>query len=328
MAELTHKSMIPIPISELIAGIKIPVDIFVRLGDAKFVLLARANTVTQKDQLRTYEGKEVEYLWVKKSEYGRLTRKTIAIAGVVLNNDNLNVGQKSLVLTAAAQSVFKELTHIGLNLDSFSHAKKVTEATVALVENHSTLHSLMESLKQCSEPTLRHSMAVSVVSVMMGQAMKWENKLTLEKLALGGLLHDIGKKVLPPEILNKPLAMMSSKEVELYQTHPFKGMEMLVSIGVVPDDVVSIVYEHHENSIGQGFPQKLRNVKIHPLARVTALANAFINLTIPSPAHPHSKNPREALMVIEHTMGQPYNRETFRALKALVDNVHLKPDVA
>lgn len=65
MAELTHKSMIPIPISELIAGIKIPVDIFVRLGDAKFVLLARANTVTQKDQLRTYEGKEVEYLWVK-----------------------------------------------------------------------------------------------------------------------------------------------------------------------------------------------------------------------------------------------------------------------
>ena len=94
---------------------------------------------------------------------------------------------------------------------------------------------------------------------------------------------------------------------------------MLLGLGVVPDDVVSIVYEHHENSIGQGFPQRLRDVKMHPLAKVVALADAYATLIIANPNCPVPKNPREALMYIEHTLGIPYNREAFRALKRIVD---------
>ena len=66
--------------------------------------------------------------------------------------------------------------------------------------------------------------------------------------------------------------------------------------------IVSIVYEHHENSIGQGFPQRLRDVKMHPLAKVTALADGYANLILPNVNCAVSKNPREALMYIEHTL--------------------------
>jgi HD-GYP domain-containing protein (c-di-GMP phosphodiesterase class II) len=92
-----------------------------------------------------------------------------------------------------------------------------------------------------------------------------------------------------------------------------------LSLGIVPDDIVSIVYAHHENSIGQGFPQRMRDVKMHPLAKVTALADGYSNLVIANVNCPVPKNPREALMYIEHTQGIPYNKEAFRALKRIIE---------
>ncbi len=63
---------------------------------------------------------------------------------------------------------------------------------------------------------------------------------------------------------------MTTAEIMQWETHPFRGMQMLQAIGIVPDDVVSMVYEHHENSIGQGFPQKFREVRLHPLGKITS----------------------------------------------------------
>jgi len=194
----------------------------------------------------------------------------------------------------------------------------VTDVTLSLIENHNKLAQLINSFSQSSDTFINHSMAVSAVSVMIGKGMGWEKRQTLEKLSLGGLLHDIGLKLLPPEIVNKPLAEMTYEETQTYETHPFKGMQLLQSIGSVPDDIVSIVYEHQENRIGQGYPQRIRDVKQHPLAKVVALADAFCYLTMKSVNSPEPKSPREALMYIEFTIGQPFNRDVFRALKNVV----------
>lgn len=311
--------MIPVPIRELIDGVKTPVDLYIRLNETKFVLIAKAGTSTDKKRLASYKNKEISYLWIRGEEFHLMTQMNVAIAGIVVNKGSMSTRQKVHVVSSAANSVFKELNHLGITVGSYGAAKQVTEVTVSLVETHADLANLFKSLNECSQPLMRHSMAVSVVSVLIGIAMGWEQKATLEKLSLGGLLHDIGKKALPPELLEKNLASMTYDEIQLYESHPYKGMMMLQSLGVVPDDVVSIVLQHHENALGQGFPQKLRNLKTHPLAKVVALANEFVNLTVKSHKHPHPVNPREALLLIEHTMGQPYNKEAFSALARVVD---------
>ena len=315
--------MIPIPIREMIDGIKIPTDLYIRLGETKFVLLVKAGATTDKSQLSTYKNRAVDYLWVRASEYNRITQINIAIAGVVVGKDDLSARQKIHVISAAANSVFKELEHIGIGIATYGQAKAVTEATVALVNVHKDLGKIFDSLNECSQPLLRHCMAVSVLSVLIGQELGWSQKATLEKLSLGGLLHDIGKKALPPELLEKTLVDMSYDEVQIYETHSYKGMVMLQALGIVPDDILAIVYQHHENALGQGYPQKLRNLKTHPLAKVVALANQFVNLTIKSAKHPRPIGSREALLAIEHTMGQPFNKDAFKALTAIVDKKNL-----
>jgi putative nucleotidyltransferase with HDIG domain len=317
--ELSSKDFLPIPIDEFVNGVLIPVDIFVRIGDEKFVCVAKSSTASNVDQFRNYQSKGVSYLWVLKKEYYKLTHQSITIAGIALSKKEISDRQRTMLVTNAARSVFRQLDHLGFDLETYNNSKQVTEAVVGLVENHKVLSDLFTSLAQVDDHLVAHSVGVSTLSVVIGQALGYEKKVTLEKLAMGGLLHDIGMKVLPRDLLNKPLSAMTAEEIQLYETHAYRGMEMLQSLGIVPDDVVSIVYEHHENSIGQGYPQRLRDVKMHPLAKVVALANAYAGLILTNPNCPVPKNPREALMYIEYTLGIPYNKEAFRALKKTIE---------
>lgn len=318
--DIGPKEYLPIPIHEFVSGVLIPVDLFVRLGEEKFVLVGKAGTHSNVDQFKNYQNKEVGYLWVQKKEYYKLAHQSISLAGIALSKRELTDKQRTSLVTHATRTVFRQIDHFGLDLELYNNAKQITEAVVGLVENHKVLSDLFMSLSSVSDQMLAHSVAVSTLSVVIGGAMGYEKKATLEKLAIGGLLHDVGMKALPKELAHKPLATMSPEEIQLYETHAYRGMQMLLSLGIVPDDVVSIVYEHHENSIGQGYPQRLRDVKMHPLAKVVALADAYAELILPNVNCPVPKNTREALMYIEHTLGIPYNKEAFRALKKAVEN--------
>lgn len=317
--EPSSKEFLPIGINELVNGVTIPVDIYVRLSDEKFVLVGKAGTQSNVEQFRNYRDHAVTHLWVRRKEYYKLTHQTINLAGIALSKKDLDDTQKTTLVSHSARSVFRQVEHLGVDLETYNNSRQITEAVISLVENHKSLAGLFNSLAKFSDQLVSHSIAVSTISVMIAQAMGYQKKATLEKIGMGGLLHDIGLKTLPAELVQKPVAQMTAEEIQIYETHSYKGMQMLQGLGIVPDDIVSIVYEHHENAIGQGFPQRLRDVKTHPLAKVVALANAYANLILPNVNCPVPKNPREALMYIEFTLGIPYNREAFRALKKVID---------
>lgn len=313
------EEFMPIPIQDFAKGVKVPVDLYVRLTEDKFILVAKAGTTSNVSELKFYQSKEVSYLWVLKKAYYKITHQMLSIAGIAINKSDVEARTKTTVITHAARTVFRQMENVGMDFDAYSNAKQMSEVVVSLAEVHNGLADLIASLSTFNDEVLNHSVAVSVMSVMIGTQLGFEKKATLEKLGLAGLIHDVGMKALPIELTTKPIALMTSDEIKHYETHAFKGMQMLTSLGVVPDDVVSMVYEHHENSIGQGYPQRLRDVKMHPMAKIVALADAYASLILPNVNCPIAKNPREALMYMEHTLGIPYNKEAFRALKQVVD---------
>lgn len=314
----------PIAIDELVSGTINPVDLFVRISDDKYVQVAKANSSLELAQIKNYKSKAIEYLYVRKAEYAKVARQSILLAGMVIERKDVSPEKKSTYLSAASGSVFKRLDHIGFDMEVYNCAKQVTDAVVTLVDSQSQFTHLIAGLASSSDYLMNHSIAVSVISTMIGQEMGFTKKATLEKLALGGLLHDVGLKTLPPALVKKPLIEMSTEEIQLYETHPYKGAQLLAGLGVVPDDIVSIVYEHHENSIGQGYPQRIRDVKAHPLGKVVALATQFVDLTLEGPNCIKPRSPREAIIFIEHTLGLPYNKEAFRALKKIIEKEPIK----
>ena len=99
-------------------------------------------------------------------------------------------------------------------------------------------------------------------------------------LTFGGLVHDIGKLSLPPELVYKE--NLSYDEEKELQTHVIKGAELLQTLGTSPS-VVSVVLQHHERFDGQGYPLGLIAERIHLFAKIVAVADTFDNLTSKRP---------------------------------------------
>lgn len=310
--------MMPLPIDEIITEMAVPADLFIRLSDQKFVLIAKAGTKPEIDRFRNYQSKEVVYLWVDAKEYSKLTKQALTVAGVAMQIDQWDDKAKTSAVSQAARGVFTSIENQGMTPEVFHHAKQVQEVVVTMVERQKSLAEMFESLKSCSDVLVAHSVAVSAISVMIGRELGFEKKENLEKLALGGLLHDIGIKGLPKHLLGRPITEMTPEEIHEWQQHTFLGMDMLQKLKIVPEDIVAMAFEHHENSAGTGFPLQIRDVKIQSLAKIVGLANAYVDMVLPN-VNPRSlKTPVEALHYIEETFGQPYNKEIFAALKRVI----------
>jgi putative two-component system response regulator len=99
-----------------------------------------------------------------------------------------------------------------------------------------------------------------------------EMGLAEDGLHVMGLLHDIGKAIVPREILSKPVAL-SEIEAKLLQTHPEAGYDIVKGIEF-PYPVATVILQHHEKMNGSGYPQGFAGDEIIPEARILAVAEA------------------------------------------------------
>lgn len=135
----------------------------------------------------------------------------------------------------------------------------------------------------------------------------------IEEIRLAALVHDLGKISVPAEILNKP-GRLSPHEFDLIKDHPRVGYEILKTIDF-PWPVAEIVYQHHERIDGSGYPQRLKEGQIHPMARILSVADVVEAMLSHRP-YRSAFAPREVIREIKMNKGITYDPE---AVEACVD---------
>lgn len=126
--------------------------------------------------------------------------------------------------------------------------------------------------------TYNHCVDVAVYSIVLARRILGEDKEMLIRAGLGGLLHDIGKRDVRWELINKNSPLTPGEWDEI-RAHPEHGKKLLTGVPGIPDESKCVVHQHHENFDGTGYPQKLRADEISPLARVVTIADVFDALT-------------------------------------------------
>ena len=130
--------------------------------------------------------------------------------------------------------------------------------------------------------TFAHSVNVSMLSSLLG-VLYGLDKAKLSELTLSALLHDVGKVVIPKEILNKP-GRLTNEEFDLIKTHPKAGSEQIMKMPIHNRDVLSIVArQHHEHMDGTGYPDGRKGKNIHIYGRIGAIADVYDALTSSRP---------------------------------------------
>jgi len=120
--------------------------------------------------------------------------------------------------------------------------------------------------------TCGHSDRVARISVRLGQELDCEVEV-LNRLYMGGLLHDIGKIGIDDNVLRKP-GRLTPAEFEHIKLHPELGYNILRDVKQL-EDVLPLVLHHHEAWDGSGYPHGLAGEDIPLLARICAVADAF-----------------------------------------------------
>ena len=127
---------------------------------------------------------------------------------------------------------------------------------------------------------------------------------------LGAFLHDVGKIVVPSEILNKS-AQLTSGERTIVERHPLAGVELLSDTDF-PEDIVPMVRNHHERWDGKGYPDRLQGEAIPLAARILCVADVYDALTTDRPYRP-GYDRDTALRIMAADVGHAFDPAVFAA---------------
>ncbi|MCT4661321.1 MAG: HD-GYP domain-containing protein [Tissierellales bacterium] len=159
----------------------------------------------------------------------------------------------------------------------------------------------------------QHSMNVAVLSMIIGAELNI-NARDLKVLCLGAMLHDIGKTLLPKDLIMKE-GNLSSAEKRLYEEHPQRGYDYLRGSQSISVRARIVTLQHHERIDGCGFPKQI--VDAHTFSKIVSVADTYDNLTSDTPRH-RAIPASEALEYILGNSGSQYDIDCVRAFNARV----------
>ena len=131
----------------------------------------------------------------------------------------------------------------------------------------------VEKVRLHHSATYQHCLIVTGVAAAFGRSLGF-SETDIERMTVGGMLHDIGKAMVPIEILEKP-GPLTDEEWLVMRTHPTIGREILDRSGGFDAEMTDLVAHHHEYLDGSGYPDGLSGSGISDIVRVMTIADIF-----------------------------------------------------
>jgi HD-GYP domain-containing protein (c-di-GMP phosphodiesterase class II) len=193
------------------------------------------------------------------------------------------------------------------------HAASLVEHQEAFLGGR--VRALLERLAEKDPSTEGHTRRVATLAVAIGEQLGLPES-RLRQLALGGLLHDMGKLRVPYEILTKP-GRLTDDEFAAIRRHPGDGRELLAELGGFSPLVLELVESHHERLDGAGYPHGVPAAQLALEVRVLTVADVFDALTADRVYREAWPVPR-ALALLGDETGTAFDGRCVAALKALL----------
>lgn len=178
------------------------------------------------------------------------------------------------VLTAskkAVASMFNDV-RMGKVIKVEAAMQFVDDIAESVARNEGALISLVR-LKTKDDYTYMHSVAVCALMVALAKELGLSDE-EKKQAGLAGLLHDVGKAVVPLSVLNKP-GRLTDDEFSVVRLHPERGHKLLVQANITDPVALDVCLHHHEKVDGTGYPHGLQGDAISLFARMGAVCDVY-----------------------------------------------------
>src|SRR5574343_315774 len=175
----------------------------------------------------------------------------------------------------AVVSMFQE-ARMGKAIEAEAAAPLVEEISNSVMRNPGALISLAR-LKTADDYTFMHSVAVCALMIALARQLGLD-EAQVRDAGMAGLLHDLGKAMIPLEVLNKP-GKLTDEEFNLVKTHPEEGYKLLLEGSGVSEMTKDVCLHHHEKVDGSGYPKGLNGETMRLFAKMGAVCDVYDAVT-------------------------------------------------
>ncbi len=247
-----------------------------------FVLYCERNVrFSEKAQQRLLDGNlsTVYILPSQQEAYGRYVEGNLA---AILADDDIPNDEKAEALYASSGGLIENILDDPESKKNIQRSKDIVKNTVNfMLAQRNAFASLLRQVS-LDYRIYTHSVNVMTYAVSLAQRSGHASAATLRELAIGALLHDVGKCRIGKEILSSSGAL-SEREWEEMKQHPRYGYEILSTTGAMGEIALDIVLHHHEKKHGGGYPDNIDGDSISPFVRMVSIADVFDALTTNRP---------------------------------------------
>jgi HD-GYP domain-containing protein (c-di-GMP phosphodiesterase class II) len=270
------KDLFQIDRNALVSHSKIPFNLYLRKSEDTTLLIeasekkpARVDELLLSAQGDVLIGKSDMSLYRNYLKQHTVELKTVS--------QRVESKVKAILLRENSKIVMQELFDNPGNEELIRASREEVNGVVdAVLRDKHILYDLIE-IRNYDYYTYTHSVNVAVLAI--GLALNAGlSREGIEHLGIGALLHDVGKSLIPNDIVNKP-DVLDESEFSIMKTHVTEGEKLLRAHLAVPSDALPPVLEHHEKLSGTGYPRGLAGSDISLFGRIAAIVDTYDALT-------------------------------------------------
>jgi HD-GYP domain-containing protein (c-di-GMP phosphodiesterase class II) len=191
----------------------------------------------------------------------------------------------------------------GGGIDSVLARNAVAECVESVLHSPDAMLWLSQ-IRNKDEFTAQHSLNVSILSIVLGRHINLSSE-DLNRVGLCGMMHDVGKVLIPPEILHKS-GPLDEEEIRTMKTHTRLGYNLLKSSDNMSSTAATVALTHHEQLDGKGYPRRMQESGISHFTKIVSIANSYDAMTSDK-ANQKGKTHLEATHILTNLAGTHFD---------------------
>lgn len=267
-------------------GSPIPFDLYIQLynkNSQRYYL----RKLCKKDEVYTSTirnilfRKRLQFVFIHENDYRAYLSYYSSIKSLPKFHQDRVEDKKKLVLYGKAIEAVGEILTDPISDKNVETAAELVDTIFTTMVMDPGMYSDMHKLFSQDPSIFNHSANVCFLALSFCLYLRYDAKIS-RIVGMGSLFHDVGMKNIPKELLEKetPLTIM---EWSLIKEHPEIGYNRLKTCLSFHTDSLRLVYEHHEESDGSGYPRQLRRSQISPFTWILCVADKFDSMTTAKP---------------------------------------------
>ncbi|HVZ94105.1 MAG TPA: HD domain-containing phosphohydrolase [Phycisphaerales bacterium] len=318
-AASNQREFIPIAMDSL-DYCALDMDLYMRAGRDPTMTLYRTRGLEflPEDAARlTSQG--VRFLYVKVTQHGAYRKMLANRLERLAADPAATTAQKTKSVRESCAKIIEEAMLLPGQPDAFDTFGEIGRLFTTWANKDGDGFTYLMDMSSHDYYTTTHMVNVGVGCGLLLRAVNPSDEAAFSAITIGGMLHDVGKRGVPEEILNKE-GKLTDEEWSKIKTHPALGYDELVNNKTLPPVVAIMARDHHEHMNGKGYPNGRTGEDLSLEAKICAIVDVYDAITAARP-YRGPIAPQDALKMMSEKRGTQFDPDLFDAWHNLIERL-------